>query len=154
MWYKLWIWGNASTFFGRFFVVTKFILPTANDLKFAALNFDRDCKYLRDTGKNQTEDTKQHTSSLITYCRKIGTLCIFLKAVNKSFNKTPHHILKNEIDLILPQFPTRKEKERYFHIANYRLHRISLFEGISSFLHNRRHKAVKALETKTNIQWK
>ena len=46
----------------------------------------------------------------------------------------------------------------YYNIANYRLHRIGLaYEGISSVLHNRRHKAlhkaVKAMETKTNIQF-
>ena len=57
--------------------------------------------------------------------------------------------------LILAQFPTTKEKRGNFTslITGF----IGLaYEGISSFLHNRRykalHKALKAMETKTNIQ--
>ena len=38
--------------FDIFFAVTKFVLPTTDDLKFSALNFDKDCKCLRDTSKN------------------------------------------------------------------------------------------------------
>ena len=66
-----------------------------------------------------------------------------------------HHILKNQMDLILPQFPTNNEKRGIFTslITGFRG---LAYEGISSFLHNRRHKAlhkaIKAMETKTNIQ--
>ena len=35
----------------RFYVVTELILPTTDDLNFLARNFDKDCKYLRDTIK-------------------------------------------------------------------------------------------------------
>ena len=57
-------------------------------------------------------------------------------------NKTAHHILKNRVDLILPKFPEgRKNKRGIFSTI------ISgfvgwAFEGISSFLHIRRHKAL------------
>ena len=66
-----------------------------------------------------------------------------------------HNILKNEIGLILPQFTERKEKcgiitsliSGFIGLAH---------EGISSFLHHRRHKAlhkaVKAMENKANAQ--
>ena len=57
--------------FDRFYVVTKFIFPTAEDLKFSTLNFDKDYEYLKDTKEEQTEEAKQH--DLITYCRKIGS---------------------------------------------------------------------------------
>ena len=30
--------------FDRFYAVTKFILPTTEDLKFSTLNFDKDCE--------------------------------------------------------------------------------------------------------------
>ena len=33
--------------FDRFYVVTKFFLPTAKDLKFSTLNFNKDCEYLK-----------------------------------------------------------------------------------------------------------
>ena len=32
--------------FNRFYVITKFTLPTINDLNFAPIDFDRKCKYL------------------------------------------------------------------------------------------------------------
>ena len=105
---------------------------------------------MRNRSKNQTDEARQHISSLVTYCRKIGPAVYFYKQQIKSLNETVHHILKNEVDLILPQFPTRKEKRGIFTLL------ITSFIGISSFLHNRRHnalhKAVKAMETKTNIQ--
>ena len=73
-----------------------------------------------------------------------------------SLNQTAHHILKNEIDLIFPQFPTNRIEKRGI-ISSLNSGFIGLaYEGISSFLHHRRHKAlhkaVKAMETKTDIQ--
>ena len=51
-----------------------------------------------------------------------------------------HHILKNESDLILPQLPT---KQKHGIIITLVSNFIGLaYEGISSFLHNRRHKAL------------
>ena len=65
-----------------------------------------------------------------------------------------HHILKNEIDLLLPQLPT---KQKHGIITSLVSGFIGLvYEGISSFLHNRRHKAlhnaVKAMDSKTTLQ--
>ena len=59
-------------------------------------------------------------------------------------NKTAHHILKNEVDWILPKFPEgRKSKIGIF--GTIILVFVGLaFEGISSFLHNRRHKVLHA----------
>ena len=53
----------------------------------------------------------------------------FYKMQIKAHNNTTHHILKNEVDLILPKFP----KGLSTIITGF----IGLgFEGISSFLHN------------------
>ena len=38
--------GMFAHSFDRFYIVTKFILPTIVDLKFSALNFDNNCEYL------------------------------------------------------------------------------------------------------------
>ena len=38
--------GMLSNSFNRFYVVTKFILPTVNDLKFPPIDFDMECSYL------------------------------------------------------------------------------------------------------------
>ena len=58
--------------FNRFYVVTKFILPTIKELKFLMLNFDDKCPRKR---KEHNSETKQHILDLIRYCRKI---CVFL----------------------------------------------------------------------------
>ena len=80
----------------------------------------------------------------------------FYKMQINACNKTAHHILKNEVDLILPKFPEgRKRKRGIFStiISGF----VGLaFEGISSFLHNRRHKAlhkaVCTMSSKVDIQ--
>ena len=142
--------------FDRFFVVTKFILPATKDLKFLTLNFNKNCKYLRDTKEEQTEESKQHILDLITYCRQIRPHMLFYKQQIKSLNEMAQHILRNEVDLILPQFPTNRMDKRDI-ITSLIAGFIGLaYEGISSCLHYRRHKAlhkaVKAMESKTNIQ--
>ena len=71
-------------------------------------------------------------------------------------NKAAHHILKNEVDLILPKFPdSGKSKSGIFSAIFSGLVNIA-FEGISGFLHNRRHKAlhkaVCTMSSKADIQ--
>ena len=80
----------------------------------------------------------------------------FYKMQIKAHNNTTHHILRNEIDLILPKFPKGQKNNRGIFNAII-LGFVGLaFEGISSFLHNRRHKAlhkaVKAMSIETDIQ--
>ena len=74
----------------------------------------------------------------------------------KACNATAHHILKNEVDLILPKFYTEQRYKRGIFgtiISGF----IGLaFEGISSFLHYKRHKAlhkaVKAMSISMDVQ--
>ena len=57
-------------------------------------------------------------------------------------NKTAHHILKNGVHLILPKFPEgRKSKRGIFSTVISGFVGLA-FEGILSFLHNKRHKAL------------
>ena len=66
-----------------------------------------------------------------------------------------HNILKNEIGLILPKYVERKEKCGIIRLLISGFIGLA-YEGISSFLHHRRHKtfhkAVKAMENKADIQ--
>ena len=39
--------GMLAHYFDRFYVVTKFILPSIKDLKFSKLNYDDTCAYLQ-----------------------------------------------------------------------------------------------------------
>ena len=63
----------------------------------------------------------------------------FYKMQIKAHNAIAHHILKNEVDLILPKFYMEQRNKRGIFgtiISGF----IGLaFEGISSFLHHKRH---------------
>ena len=80
----------------------------------------------------------------------------FYKMQIKACNIMVHDILKNEVDLILPKFyDGQKSKKGIFGalISGF----IGLaFEGISSFLHHKRHnalhKAVKAMSISMDAQ--
>ena len=71
-------------------------------------------------------------------------------------NKTTHHILKNKVDLILPKFPEGQKSKRGIFSAIISVFVGLTFKGISSFVHNRKHKAlckaVNAMSVKTDIQ--
>ena len=51
--------GMLAHSFDRFYVVTKFILPSIGDLNFSELNYDNTCAYLDDTNICNT-DSKKH----------------------------------------------------------------------------------------------
>ena len=82
------------------YVVTKFILPTIDDLKSSTLTFGDKCEYLQEN-KGQNSEEKQYILDLIIFCRK--TICKLSQIT--SLNHTMHAILQNEIDVISLQFP-------------------------------------------------
>ena len=139
--------------FDRFYVVTKFILPSIGDLKFLKLNYDNTCTYL-DNRNAQNTETRKHMLDLMTFCKTIEPSVLYYKRLIKSYKNTAHNILENEINLILPQIP-RKQKCGIITMLVSSLIGPA-FEGISSFLHHKQnkalHKAVKAMDNKANIQ--
>ena len=139
--------------FDRFYVVTKLTLPSIRDLNFSKLNYDNTCMYL-DGKKICNADTKKHMLDLIMFCKQIAPFVIYYKRLIKSYNNTAHNILRNKIELILPQVP---RKQKCGIITTLVSSFIGLaYEGISSFLHHKHnkalHKAVKAMDSKTTIQ--
>ena len=98
--------------FDRFYVVTKFILPMMDDLKLSPIRYDKECKYLSDLDDNNNEQIKTNIKDLITYCAKLRPYMAFYKMQINVHNKTAHHILKNEVDLILPKFPEGRKSKR------------------------------------------
>ena len=99
--------GMLAHSFDRFYVVTKFILPTMNDLKLLEIRYYKECKYLNDLDDN---DNKQ--KDLITYCAKLRPCMAFYKMQINACNRTAHHILKNEVTLNLPKFPKGRKTKR------------------------------------------
>ena len=96
--------------FDRFYVVTKFILPSIGDLNFSKLHYDNTCAYLSKKNICDT-DSKKHMSDLMTFCKKIEPFVLYYKRLMTSYNNTAHNILKNEINLILPQIPSKQNVE-------------------------------------------
>ena len=126
--------GMLAHSFDRFYVVTKFILPSIGDLNFSTLNYDNTCAYLDNKNMCDTE-SKKHMLDLMTFCKKIEPFVLYSKRLIKSYNNMAHNILENEINLILPQIP-RKHKQGI--ITTLVSSFIGLvYEGISSFLHHK-----------------
>ena len=92
--------------FDRFYVITKFILPSVNDLRFSVINFDESSDYLKDKN-GHNHNSKEYISEPRLYCRKIVPFVYY--------NLTAHSILMNEISLILPSLPKDgREKKSIF----------------------------------------
>ena len=102
--------GMLAHSFGRFYVVTKFILLSIGYLGFSALNYDNTCIYLDNKNMHDTESKKQMVD-LMTFCKKNEPFVLYYKRLIKSYNNTAHNILENEGNLILLQIP-RKQKCR------------------------------------------
>ena len=119
--------------FDRFYVVTKFILSSIGELQFSKLNYDDTCAYLDNKNTYNTE-TRKHMLDLVTFCKKIEPFVIYYRKLITSYNHMAHNILKNEINLILPQVP---RKHKHGIIITLVSSFVGLaYEGISSFLHH------------------
>ena len=69
--------------FDRFYVVTKFILPTLDDLRLSLIKYDEDCKYLRRLDDQNDDTIKQNIRDLLLYCTKLKPYMAFYKNANK-----------------------------------------------------------------------
>ena len=138
--------------FDRFYVVTKFMLPTIGDIKFSKLNYDHTCTYMKKEYAPNT-DSRKYLTELRTYCNKIKPFVSYYSKLVHSCNKTAHNILQNEIRLLLPQVSRQKHGILTTLVSSF----IGLaYEGISSFLQqkckNALHNAVNAISNQVNIQ--
>ena len=103
--------GMLSHSFDRFYVVTKFILPTINNLKSFPIDFDETCGYLQEKN-GYNKDAKEYIFDLRIYCKKIIPFVHYYRQQISSFNQTVHNILRNKISLILPILPKDRKGKR------------------------------------------
>ena len=82
--------------FDRFYIVTKFMLPSVKDIKSSNLNFDQSCTYMN---KNYAPNmvSSKYLSELQMYCNKIKPFVSYYSKSISSYNTTVHNILVNEI---------------------------------------------------------
>ena len=101
----------------------------------------------------QNTETQKYMPDLKTFCRKIEPFVTYYKRLIKSYSNTMHNILEKEINLLLPQMPRIK---KHGIITTLVSSFIGLaYEGISSFLQNKRnkalHEAITAMDSKADI---
>ena len=75
--------------FDRFHVVTKFILPTLDDLRLSPIKYDKECNYLHELDDQDNEQIKQNIKDLLLYCSKLRAYMAFYKMQIKA------HILQH-----------------------------------------------------------
>ena len=64
--------------FDRFYMVTKFILPSIGDLNFLTLNYDNTCAYL-DNKNVHDIDSKKHMLDLRIFFKMIEPFVLYYK---------------------------------------------------------------------------
>ena len=50
--------------FDRFYVITKFVLPTLDDLQLSPIKYDKECNYLRNLDDEDNDQIKQNIKKL------------------------------------------------------------------------------------------
>ena len=131
--------GMLSHSLDRFYIVTKFELQKTQD---ATFRFDFECSYANHTSTSSTDYAR-----LMNYCMKIAPYARLYQRQIQYYYKTAYDTLANDIGKILPKFPTDKRHKREAILTtilgSVASKVISLaYEGISSFLHHKRHKAL------------
>ena len=147
--------GTISHSFDRFHVVTKFELPKVQDLQFTSIPYDKGCNHF-DDAKSKGGYSLGIIEEVKEYCIKIAPHIDYYKKQIEYYNQTAHDILTNEIALILPTF-TKEERQKRGILTSLITGFIGLaYEGISSFLHYKRQKAllkaVHIMENKVDTQ--
>ena len=140
--------GMLTHLFDRFYVVIRYAIPKVEQLKFTTFAFNLMCSHLN--------ISKSPLLRYIKHCRRISPYVKFYKQQIDYYNQTAYNLLQNEIGLILPNFNSKKKRFLSTILGTVTTKVIGLaFEGISSFLHHKRHKApqkaINALNSRTNI---
>ena len=139
--------------FDRFYVVTKYMLPSLGDLNFSEVNHGNTGTYL-DNRNAQNKETYKYMLDLKTFCRKIEPFVTSYKQLIISYNNTMHNILEKEINLLLSKMLKIQKHGIITTLVSSFIGFV--YEGISSFLQNKRnkalHKAITAMDNKAYIQ--
>ena len=129
--------GMLTHLFDRFYVVAKYEIPKVEHLQFTTFSFDLMCNHLNISRKS-------YLLMYIRHCKRITPYVTFYKQQIDYYNQTAYNILQNKIGLILPSFTYRKKRFLTTIFGTIASKVIGLaFEGILSYLHHKRHKALQ-----------
>ena len=134
-------------------MVRKFELPKVEDLQFDDITHDTKCTHLDNPKPGQILGVIKEVKH---YCVKIAPHIEYYRKQIVYYNQMGTDILTNELALILPTF-TKQDRQMRGIITSLITGFIGLaYEGISSFLHHKRqkalHKAVHAIRNKADLQ--
>ena len=143
--------GMLAHSFDRFYIVTKFMLPSMGDIKFSKLNFDHTCTYMNKEYALNMDSRKYLTE--LKYFNKIKPFVSHYYKLIKPYNITVCNRLENEIKPLLPQVSRQKCGISTTLVSGL----IGLaYKGITSFLQQKHEdalqKAVNAMSNQANIQ--
>ena len=88
--------------FNRFYIITKFILPSIGDIRFSHLTFDDSCSYMNKEYTPNTDSSK-YLKELKMYCNKLKPFVSYYFKLIKSYNNTVYDIIENKIKPLLPK---------------------------------------------------
>ena len=134
--------GMLTHSFNRFYIITKFILPSIEDIKFSNLKFNASCSYMN---KEYTPnmDSHRYLTELKTYCNKIRPFVSYYSNLIKSYNNTVYDILENKIKPLLPKMPRQKCGIVATLVSGFTG---LAYEGIPSFLQGKCDTTLKKLD--------
>ena len=142
--------GMLTHLFDRFYVITKFERPKIDDLKLTTFTFDFACKHLM-CDRTFMQKYLKHCQRIVPYIR------LYQKQV-QYYSQTTYNILQNEIKLFAHLNEPNRKKRFLSAVLGTVASKIKglAFEGISSFLHHKRHKAlneaIKQIKERQNIE--
>ena len=84
--------GMLAHSFDRFYVITKFVLPTLDGLKLPPIRYDKECNYLRKLDNQDNDQVKENIRYLFFYYSKVRPFMALYKMQVKSHNLTAHKI--------------------------------------------------------------
>ena len=154
--------GMLAHSFDRFYVVTKIEIPSVSDLNLTRFQFDFNCTHAHNPDGTRYKPNKSMKEKFIEYCTNIIPYMNLYKKQMDYYEKTVYNILEKDIGLILPKFettkiPRKQDRPKRQIIAALVSGFIGLaFEGISSFLHHKRekalHKAMHVMNERNHIE--
>ena len=104
--------GRLAHSFDRFHVITKFVLPTLDNLKLSPIKYVKECNYLRNLDDEDDDQIKENIKDLLFYCSKVRPFMALYRMQISANNLTAHKNLKNKVDLILPKFHKEHRNKR------------------------------------------
>ena len=122
--------GKVSPSFDRFYIVTKFELPKVENLQFDDIPYDEGCTHLDDLKPGPILGIIR---DIKCYCVKIAQHIDYYRKQIAYYNQTATDILKNELALILPTFPTQNRQKRGIITSLITGFTGLAYEGFSSF---------------------